>query len=113
MGFWVEKVLMIFSLVYTISMRKVLWWLIGGTRGGKNRLRIINTLEDEPMNANQLSNELDLDYKTIRHHLDMLEENDVVTTMGEEYGKTYFLSDRMEDNLDVLNDIIEKVGMGD
>jgi DNA-binding transcriptional ArsR family regulator len=86
-------------------MRKVLWWLIGGSRGGRNRVRIIRTLNDKPMNANQLATTLDLDYKTVRHHLDKLEENDVVTSMGEEYGTTYFLTDRMERNLDVLDDV--------
>jgi DNA-binding transcriptional ArsR family regulator len=86
-------------------MRKVLWWLIGGSRGGRNRVRIIRALNDKPMNANQLATSLDLDYKTIRHHLAKLEENDVVTTMGDEYGKTYFLTDRMEQNLDILDEI--------
>jgi predicted ArsR family transcriptional regulator len=89
-------------------MRKVLWWLIGGARGGKNRFRIIQTLNDTPMNANQLSNELDLDYKTVRHHLDLLEENAVLETMGDGYGKTYFLTDRMEDNLDLLREVGEQ-----
>jgi DNA-binding transcriptional ArsR family regulator len=92
-------------------MRKVLWWLIGGARGGKNRLRIIETLREEPMNANQLSNALDLDYKTVRHHLELLEENDVLTTMGEGYGTMYFLSDRMEQNLDVLDDVAQRADL--
>ncbi len=91
-------------------MRKVLWWLIGGTRGGKNRLRILRTLENEPMNAHQLSKTLDLDYKTIRHHIEILEENQVITSMGEDYGKTYFLSERMEKNLDILEEIAKKIG---
>ncbi|WP_458190743.1 winged helix-turn-helix domain-containing protein [Haladaptatus sp. NG-WS-4] len=92
-------------------MRKVLWWLVGGARGGKNRFRIIEALRDEPMNANQLSNELDLDYKTVRHHLKMLEENNVLTTMGDGYGKMYFLSDEMEDNLDILDEVARSAGL--
>ena len=92
-------------------MRKVLWWLIGGARGGKNRLRIIQALQEQPMNANQLSNELDLDYKTVRHHLDLLQENGVLTTMGDGYGTTYFLSDQMEANLDLLNDVGRQAGL--
>lgn len=88
-------------------MRKVLWWLIGGARGGRNRFRIIKTLEREPMNANQLATTLDLDYKTIRHHLDLLVENDVVEAVGDGYGDTYFLTERMESNLDVLESIAE------
>ncbi|MBS3760944.1 ArsR/SmtB family transcription factor [Halodesulfurarchaeum sp.] len=87
-------------------MRKVLWWLIGGSRGGRNRVRIIRALNEKPMNANQLASTLDLDYKTVRHHLEKLTANDVVTSMGEEYGKTYFLTERMEQNLDLLEEVI-------
>ncbi|MFB6133146.1 MAG: winged helix-turn-helix domain-containing protein [Halanaeroarchaeum sp.] len=94
-------------------MRKVLWWLLGGSRGGRNRLRIIRALEGEPMNANQLAETLDLDYKTVRHHLDLLEEHDVLTTMGEGYGTMYFLSDRMEDHLDLLEEVADAAGLGD
>lgn len=86
-------------------MRKVLWWLIGGARGGKNRFRIIRTIEHEPMNANQLASTLDLDYKTIRHHLDLLVENDIVEVVGDGYGDMYFLTERMESNLDILESI--------
>lgn len=92
-------------------MRKALWWLIGGTRGGRNRLRIIRTLEREPMNANQLASELDLNYKTIRHHLAMLRNNDVVESVGDGYGDTYFLTDRMEANTDVLSQIAEQTDL--
>lgn len=93
------------------KIEKVLWWLIGGTRGGKNRLRIIKKLRDEPMNANQLSEELDLDYKTIRHHLDALEENKIITSIGDGYGKNYFLSDWMEDNIESLKKITREADM--
>jgi len=93
-------------------MRKVLWWLIGGSRGGKNRLRIVRALDAEPMNANQLAETLGLDYKTVRHHLDLLEENGVVTTMGDGYGKMYFVSDEMESNMDVLAEIAEQANLG-
>ncbi|SFR51982.1 ArsR/SmtB family transcription factor [Halogeometricum limi] len=86
-------------------MRRVLWWLVGGARGGKNRLRVVRTLSETPMNANQLAEALDLNYKTVRHHLELLEENGVLTTMGDGYGKTYFLSDRMEQNMDLLDRI--------
>ncbi|WP_188423261.1 winged helix-turn-helix domain-containing protein [Haloferax sulfurifontis] len=91
----------------------MLWWLIGGSRGGRNRLRIIRALDDMPMNANQLSNELDLDYKTTQHHLELLVENNVLMIMGDNYGKTYFLTDRMEANLDVLDEVARKANLTD
>lgn len=94
-------------------MRKVLWWLLGSSRGGRNRVRIIRTIHDKPMNANQLANELDLDYKTVRHHLAKLAENNVVTTMGDNYGKTYFLTEQMEANLDMLDEIATESDYGE
>jgi DNA-binding transcriptional ArsR family regulator len=94
-------------------MRRVLWWLIGGSRGGKNRLRILRTLDEYPMNTHQLSRALDLDYKTTQHHLELLVENDLLMTMGDDYGKTYFLTDRMERHRDVLDEVAEKAGLDD
>ncbi|MFB6175184.1 MAG: ArsR/SmtB family transcription factor [Candidatus Nanohalobium sp.] len=89
----------------------MLWWLIGGTRGGKNRLRIIMTLKEQPMNANNLSEDLDLDYKTIQHHIELMEEHNVIDSMGDGYGKNYFLTDQMEQNLEKLEEIKDKSGV--
>ena len=90
-------------------MEKLLWWLITGKRGGINRARIIKILNDRPYNANQLSKELNLDYKTIRHHIKILEENNVVKSSGDEYSKLYFLTEEMEKNYDIFNEIWEKI----
>ncbi len=92
-------------------MRKLLWWLIGGTRGGRNRYRIIKHIEEEPKNANQIAEDLELDYKTVRHHLDLLEEEKILETMGSKYGKNYFLTDLMEENTETLENIAEKAGI--
>jgi DNA-binding transcriptional ArsR family regulator len=55
-------------------MEKLLWWLIAGKRGGINRARIIKALADRPYNMHQLSEELNLSYKTVRHHVKILEK---------------------------------------
>ena len=81
-------------------MKKVLWWLILGTRGGMNRARIIKKLNERPYNANQLAEELNVNYRTIRHHIKILEDSNVVKSAGEKYGKIYFLSEDMEKNYD-------------
>ena len=93
------------------NFEKMLWWLIGGTRGGKNRLRIIMTLEEQPMNANSLAENLELDYKTIRHHLELMSDHNVIDTLGDGYGKNYFLTEQMEKNMDKLGDIAERAGV--
>lgn len=79
-------------------MKKVLWWLILGTRGGLNRAKIIKKLNERPYNAHQLAEELNVNYRTIRHHIKVLEDSDVIRSAGEKYGKIYYLSDSMERN---------------
>ena len=91
-------------------MKRLLWWLIAGTKGGINRARIINTLVERPFNANQLAQELDLDYKTVRHHIKVLEDNGIISSAGDKkYGAIYFLSNRMEDNFGLFQDIWNKI----
>jgi DNA-binding transcriptional ArsR family regulator len=90
-------------------MEKALWYLFAGTRGGENRVRIVRELGDRPRNANELAERLDLDYNTITHHLDMLEDNDVVEPGGSDYGQLYFLTDRFERHRDTFEAITEEV----
>ncbi|HNR25321.1 MAG TPA: winged helix-turn-helix domain-containing protein [Methanobacteriaceae archaeon] len=90
-------------------MNKVfLWWLIAGSKGGENRARIILELNNRPYNANKLAQKLSLDYKTIRHHIDVLKENNLVKSTGETYGALYFLSDEMESVYDTFLEIWEE-----
>jgi DNA-binding transcriptional ArsR family regulator len=93
-----------------MSMKKILWWLIAGTKGGLNRARIINELNQRPYNAHQLAEKLGLDYKTVRHHIKVLEENQVITSTGEKYGTMYFLSSAMEDNYELFKEIWNQMG---
>ncbi|WP_049890566.1 helix-turn-helix domain-containing protein [Halogeometricum borinquense] len=90
-------------------MEKALWYLFAGTRGGENRVRIVHALSDRPMNANQLATELNVGYRTIRHHIELLEEHDVVEGGDNDYGKLYFLTDRFETYRDTFEQITEHV----
>ena len=95
------------------SIKQLLWWMIAGSDGGLNRARIIHHLQNQPSNANQLAEILKLDYKTIRHHIDVLEKNNLVTSMGKKYGKMYFLSNMLDENFDVFEEIWVKIGKND
>ncbi len=90
-------------------LKYLLGWLIAGTKGGPTRAKIIQILKETPQNANQLANTLGMDYRTIRHHLDVLEKNKVITSAGEGYGTTYFLSPMMEENYAVFEEIVSKI----
>ena len=90
-------------------LKYVLGWLIAGTRGGITRAQIIRALREAPQNANQLANLLEMDYRTIRHHLKVLEDNRIITSAGEKYGLTYFLSSEMEENYVLFQEIWERL----
>jgi DNA-binding transcriptional ArsR family regulator len=91
------------------SLKYLLGWLIAGTRGGASRAQIIEALREGPKNANQLTNLLGKDYRTIRHHLKVLEKNKIITSTGEGYGVTYFLSPELEENYTLFEEILKKI----
>lgn len=73
-------------------------------------MKIIDALKETPQNANQLATLLKMDYKTMRHHLQVLEKNKIITSVGDRYGATYFLSQVMEDNYALFEEIEKKIG---
>ncbi|WP_148678555.1 ArsR/SmtB family transcription factor [Thermoproteus uzoniensis] len=81
-----------------------------GTRGGPARLKILARLKERPMNAHQLSKELDMDYKTARHHLEVLEKNGLVERLGEGYGAVYALSEPLQRNWDLIVEAAKYLG---
>lgn len=91
------------------TLKHLLGWLIAGTRGGVTRAHIINALKETPQNANQLAHLLKMDYRTIRHHLQILQKNRIITSAGDRYGLTYFLSQEMEDNYTLFEEIMVKI----
>ena len=81
------------------AVRQLLWYLIGGTRGGANRARILESLRERPRNGHQLADALSLDYRTVRHHLHLLMKNGLLTRpAGDAYAAPYFLSKYLEEN---------------
>jgi len=96
-------------MAFGTDVKSLLWHLIGGTKGGETRARIINELRERPFNPNQLSENLDLDYKTVTYHLRKLEDNGLVEAGEKDYGKMYRISERLENKITVFDDIWEKI----
>jgi DNA-binding transcriptional ArsR family regulator len=70
---------------------------------------MLKLLIDRPYNANQLAEAMSMDYKTIRHHLEVLTKNGVITMEGDKYGAMYFISNTMEANINEFNQIWDKI----
>lgn len=88
-------------------MEGVLWYVLASTRGGENRVRILRSLDEQPRNTNQLAEELDLDYTTVQHHLEVLEENNVVTNSGGDYGTVYLPSEDCREYWETVEEILD------
>lgn len=100
---------MVYKILFGDDVEKILWWLIAGSKGGVNRARIINALHKRPYNANKLAEKLNLDYKTIRYHIKILEDNHVIKASGGKYGAMYFLSPQLEDNYELFKKIYHEI----
>ena len=90
-------------------MEGVLWYVFASTRGGENRARLLRAIDEQPRNANRLAEALDLDYTTIRHHLDVLEENNIVTASGDEYGAVYLPTEQARANWETVEEVLDTV----
>ena len=88
----------------------VMWYVLAGTRGGENRARILQCIDERPRNPNQIAEALDLNYTTVCHHLDVLSDNDMVERAGEGYGAVYLPSRRTRDHWDLVERILEQIG---
>lgn len=87
---------------------KELFNLIIGRPGGKNAIRIIDEIILKPQNANQLSDVLDLDYKTIVYHMKIICNHQYATK--EKFGNYYYYhpSDKLLKNMDEYKNIKDK-----
>ncbi len=91
------------------ELRRLLWFLLGGTRGGETRARILAELKERPGNINQIATRLGLHYRAVQHHIAVLTRNSLVVSKGEHYGLMYFMSAWLESNTEVFYEIAKKL----
>jgi len=90
------------------QIKMLLWSTFAGSKGCINRVKIVSQLKKMPLNTNQLSKQLKLDYKVIERHLEILEKHELVIKVGNRYGSTYFLSLLLEHNLNLFDEVADK-----
>ena len=96
---------------YLLSLKYSLWNMLAGTRGGITRIQILELLRERPYNVNQLHEKLELDYKTIQHHITVLLKGKIILNdEKKKYGSMYFISPLLEKNMHIFDEILEKTG---
>ena len=73
-------------------MKKMMQFVVGGTRGGPMRLKIIELITKKPRNTNEITKALGIDYKTTEYHLRVLVKNGLVLENGSGYGSKFTIS---------------------
>ena|SRR5208282_3638856 len=91
------------------ELRRLLWYLLGATRGGENRAKIVKALKDQPANVNQLATRLSMDYRLVTHHVDVLGKNALLKSSGDRYGRMYFLNPWLESHFEEFEEIVRKL----
>lgn len=93
----------------TSDLRRLLWHLLGGTRGGEKRATVIRAIKERPRNMHQLATDLGLQYNLVQHHVGVLKRNSLVSVVGEHYGMTYFLTPWLEGHYDVFEAVAKEL----
>ncbi len=75
-------------------------------KGGNTRIEITQLLQNFPCNAHQISQMLKKSYRTIRYHLNILQDNDIleVDKTGGNYGAKYFVSPKF--NIEIFEKLL-------
>ncbi len=92
------------------EFRRLLWFLLGGSRGGENRVRILNAIRTRPNNLNQLSKLLGIDYRSVQHHMGVLLKNSLVIGSGEKYGVVFSIHPWLEYHSATFEQVCQKLG---
>ncbi|WP_247729771.1 winged helix-turn-helix domain-containing protein [Halovivax limisalsi] len=90
-------------------MEQALWYLFVGSRGGANRAKIVTAIDECPRNANRIAEAIDVDYNTVRYHLEKLEEHNVIERGQDGYGAMYFLTDQFDAHREQFDEILTHV----
>lgn len=88
-----------------------LYWLLGGSKGGPTRLKILIEIKRNPMNPNQISRRLGLGYKTAMYHLNILEKSGLIKRLNNRYGAPYYTTEVVDANWAKIIKLASKLGI--
>lgn len=86
-------------------LRRALRFHIEGSRGGSARLRILLMLERKPMNINEISKKLGVDYKTAQHHIRVLDKAGMIVSKKKTYDNSYVLSQLISSDKQLIKEL--------
>ena len=95
-----------------IVSEKIKSWLypvIFGNIGCNTRIRIIKLLYKKALSINHIAKELEMSYKGIQYQIKNLEKANILRHVGNTYGVLYYLTDKMEENYSIFENLVDTV----
>jgi predicted ArsR family transcriptional regulator len=86
-------------------MEERLRHLLVESHGGFTRAQIVSAVNTRPRSNHRLAEDLDFADKTIRHHLNVLLENNVLQRGGDNYGAVYLLSEQARHHQELIEEL--------
>lgn len=85
-------------------------WRIFTSKGGENRIRIINALLERPYNTNEVAEILNINYRTAQHHLVVLRKANYIDEGRNAYGTMYSIAEYFKRNKELFDRIKNENG---
>jgi DNA-binding transcriptional ArsR family regulator len=92
------------------EFRRLLWFLLGGSRGGENRAKILAAIKSRPSNLNQLAKLIGVDYRSVQHHMTVLQKNNLVLSSGERYGVVFSVHPYLNYHFETFQQVCAQLG---
>ena len=92
------------------EFRRLLWFLLGGSRGGENRAKILIAIRSRPSNLNQLAKLIRVDYRSVQHHMNVLQKNNLVMSSGQRYGVIYSVHPWLAFHFQIFEQVCGQLG---
>ncbi|MGI9566646.1 MAG: ArsR/SmtB family transcription factor [Nitrosopumilus sp.] len=89
--------------------KQLFWDLFCKYNVTTSRIRIMKVIRRKQLNTYQISKEVELDHKTVLHHLRILEKNNLVVKMGPRYGAKYFPATLFQQHEMLFDEILLKL----
>ena len=94
------------------EFRRLLWFLLRGSRGGENRAKILNAIRSRPGNLNQLAKLIGVDYRSVQHHMVVLQKNNLVLSAGQGYGVVYSIHPWLAYHFKIFEEVCQQLDIG-
>lgn len=92
-----------------MNIKKSLHQVFLKRKGCRTTAKILDLLIERPYNGNQIAKIIEMDYKTIYYHLDILCKNKLVMAESDSYGSLYYPTEILLNNHEEYEKIKEMI----